>query len=248
MNLIFVTLLLSSVVSFAANKVVQKARVVDEKVVAAEGCSITGDYTNAGYTTTEYKYTVTMKVKLLQKQELYNVNVKKPLFGKLQETEIPNSKKAGPDKTVPSTRQITFVARFPTEYNRLALLKACEDESLFINTGSYPPPPPKLPEPPKKTPAPATPSTTAPSTTTKETPSLPGLPTLPETPPTSSSSTPATDLFPIVVLPGNPADTTSPALPVLPDLSSTAVTPETKPSAATTKTEVKADPKPEVKK
>ena len=232
MKLIFVTLLLSSVVTLAANKVVQKARVIDEKIVAAEGCSITGDYTNSGYATTEYKYTVTMKIKILQKQELYNVNVKKSLFGKAQETEIPNSKKAGPDKTIPSTRSISMVARFPTEFNRLGLLKACEDESLFINTGSYPPPPPLPPEPPpKKVPvvAPTTPATPL----TPGVPDIPGLPGLPSLPATPTPTTPSTDPFPIEVLPGNPLDT-APILPVLPDLTPTSTT-----TPATTKTEVK---------
>lgn len=207
MKLIFLTILLSSVVSLAANKVIQKTRVIDEKIVAAEGCSITGEYTDSGYSTTEYKYTVTMKVKLLQKQEVYNVNIKKTLFGKVQETEIPNSKKAGPDKTIASTRQISMVARFPTEFNRLGLLKACEDESLFINTGAYPPPPPLPPEPPKKTPAPATTTTPAVPGAT-DVPTLPGgLPALPETPATDSTTPAATDEFPIVVLPGNPNET-----------------------------------------
>ncbi|OYZ23721.1 MAG: hypothetical protein B7Y39_03805 [Bdellovibrio sp. 28-41-41] len=191
MKLIFVTLLLSSVVTLAANKVVQKARVIDEKIVAAEGCSITGDYTNSGYATTEYKYTVTMKIKILQRQELYNVNVKKSIFGKAQETEIPNSKKAGPDKTIPSNRSISMVARFPTEFNRLGLLKACEDESLFINTGSYPPPLPLPPEPPKKAPVvpPATPVTPLTPGGVPEIPGLPGLPDLTLTP--TSTTTPA---------------------------------------------------------
>lgn len=184
MKLVFVTLLLSSVVTFAANKVVQKVRVIDEKTVAAEGCSIAGEYTNSGYATTEYKYTVTMIITILQKQEFYNVNEKKPLFGKLRETEIPNSKKAGPDKTIPSTRSVSFVARFPTEFNRLGLLKACEDESLFINTGSYPPPPPAPPKPvvvetPKKDPV-TTPSEipVLPGDPLDTTPALPALPDL----------------------------------------------------------------------
>lgn len=233
MKLIFVTLLLSSVVSLAANKVVQKARVIDEKIVAAEGCSITGDYTNSGYATTEYKYTVTMKIKILQKQELYNVNVKKSLFGKVQETEIPNSKKAGPDKTIPSTRSISMVARFPTEFNRLGLLKACEDESLFINTGSYPPPPPLPPEPPPKKAPVVTPTTPA----VPEIPGLPGLPSLPATPTPTTPGTPATDPFPIEVLPGNPLDT-APVLPALPDLTPTS-TPATAAAAAPAKTDVK---------
>lgn len=200
MKLTFLAVLLFSMVSLAANKVVQKTHVVDEKIVAADGCSITGDFIHDPYSSTQYRYTVTMKIKLLQKQDIYLVNIKKTLFGKTTETLIPNSTKPGPDKTIASTRSITFDARFPTEVNRLALLKACEDESLFINTGAYPPPPPKPPEEPKK---PVTPPTTP---TTPTTPVLPGLPNVPGT---------TTDpLFPIEVLPGNPADL--PTLPLLP--------------------------------
>lgn len=181
MKLVLVPLLLSSLTTFAANKVVQKTRVIDEKIVAAEGCSITGEYTNSGYTTTEYKYTVTMKTKILQKQEAYSVNVKKRLLGKATETPVPNSTKPAPDKTINSTRSISFVARFPTEFNRLSLLKACEDESLFINTGSYPPPPPPPPEPPKKEPV-----IIAPPANSVQNPGLPddstGLPGMPSAP------------------------------------------------------------------
>lgn len=213
MKLTFVSVLLISTVASAANKVVQKTRVVEEKIVAAEGCSITGDYIHDAYSSTQYRYTVTMKVKILQKQEVYNVNIKKSLFSKKMETEIANSAKPGPDKTISSTRTVTFDARFPTEVNRLALLKACDDEQLFINTGSYPPPPPPPPEEPKK---PVTP----PATTTPTTPVLPGIPTVPGTPATPDP------LFPIEVLPGNPTDL--PALPALPT--------ETTPAAKTTET------------
>ena len=216
MKLTFVSVLLISTMALAANKVVQKTRVVEEKIVAAEGCSITGDYIHDAYSSTQYRYAVTMKVKILQKQEVYNVNIKKSLFGKKTETEIANSAKPGPDKTVSSTRTVTFDARFPTEVNRLALLKACDDEQLFINTGSYPPPPPLPPEEPKKPVTP--PATTTPTTPT--TPVLPGIPTIPGTPATPDP------LFPIEVLPGNPTDL--PALPALPT--------ETTPAAKTTET------------
>lgn len=197
MKLVLVTLLLSALTSLAANKVVQKTRVVDEKVVAAEGCSITGEYTENGYSSTEYKYTVTMKIKLLQKQEIYSVNVTKPFFGKAKETPVPNSTKAGPDKTVSSTRVVSFVTRFPTEFNRLALLKACEDESLFINTGAYPPPPPLPVEEPKKpvpvptTPAPVTPELFPIEVLPGPPAGMPELPTLPLDPTSTSTTKPA---------------------------------------------------------
>lgn len=203
MKLLFVSVLLLSTSALGANKVIQKTRIVDEKIIAAEGCSISGDYIHDAYSSTQYRYTVTMKIKILQKQEVFNVNVKKPLFGKKIETEIANSAKPGPDKTIASTRSVTFDARFPTEVNRLALLKACDDEQVFINTGSYPPPPPKPPEEPKK---PVTPPTTT-TPTTPTTPVLPGIPAVPGTSPTPDP------LFPIEVLPGNPAD-----LPTLPEL------------------------------
>lgn len=186
MKLTLASTLLLSVVSLAANKVVLKTRVVEEKVVAAEGCSIAGDYIHDPYSSTQYRYTVTMKVKVLQKQETYKVNIKKSFFGKTKETEIPNSRKPGQDKTVASTRSVTFDARFPLEANRLALLKACEDEQVFINTGSYPPPPPLPPEEPKK---PITPPVTP--QTPPDMPVLPGMPSTSEDP-----------LFPIETLSG----------------------------------------------
>ena len=53
MKLIIASLIVTSVWALAAgkhaNKVVQKIRVLDEKIVSAEGCSITGEPKNISY-------------------------------------------------------------------------------------------------------------------------------------------------------------------------------------------------------
>lgn len=183
MNSIIVALVLSSSIAMAASKskVVEKSRVLDEVVVAATACSISGTYDGSEYGTAGYQYTVTMQVSVKQKIEIYSVQVKKERNGRITETLIANSTKSAPDRIVASTQSITAHARYPTEDYSRYLLKGCEDEMIFINTGAYPPPPPKpvVVDPPKKeepkAPTPVTPPATDPL--------IPGLPgQLPGTP------------------------------------------------------------------
>lgn len=152
MKLIIATLIFTSTMTLAATKVVEKIRVLEEKIVSAHGCSVTGDYDNSGYGSAGYQYLVTMQVKVSQKLETYLVQLKKGLFRKATQTLVANSTKPAPERIIKKTQTITYQVRYPTEDYAQHLLKACENEMLFINTGSYPPPPPKpviVPEPPK---------------------------------------------------------------------------------------------------
>lgn len=202
MKLILIAFLYSTASVLAASKVVEKFRVVDEKVVSAHGCSIGGDFTGSIYNTGEFQYTITMKVKLKQTMESYKVTIKKPTFGgKPTETAVNNSAKPANDRYVWSTQSITRIVRSDSETHRQELIKACEAEMLFINTGAYPPPPPKPPEPPKTEVKPVTPVTPV-------VPILPD-PILPDpiVPPTESTTNGLPDI------PG-PNDSNNPLFPI----------------------------------
>ncbi|MBL7542721.1 MAG: hypothetical protein JNL11_02845 [Bdellovibrionaceae bacterium] len=153
MRLMTALLLCFGIPTLAASKVVEKTRVLEEKISSAEGCTISGDYISDDYSA-QYLYTVTMKITVLQMIEPYSAKVTRSLIGKTLETEIPNSVKPAREKTVASVQKMTHPVRYPTEQVKQSLLKSCEDEMLFINTGSYPPPPPRpvIIEKPKKTP------------------------------------------------------------------------------------------------
>lgn len=200
--LFLISMLFISTQAVAATKVAQKVRVLEERIISAESCSIAGESVNAFYGV-GYQYTVTMKVTLKQKVESYSVQVQKNIFGKISELEMKNSTKSAPERNVPSTQSIKTVVRYPDSETEKMLLKGCEDERQFINTGSYPPPPPKpvVVEKPKK-PVTTTPPVTpivppVDSTTVPVIPGLPGLPDLPggETP----ADSPLVPLFPIDV-------------------------------------------------
>lgn len=198
MKLLISLLTLISVNALAANKIAEKVRVLEEKLVSAESCSVKGEYTNNLYGDS-YVYTVTMNVTMSQKIETYSVEMKKSLTGKITEVEIPNSKKTPDERKAPSTQSIQYSVRYPGEQHRIALLKICDDERTFINTGAYPPPPPPPPRNPVIViPEPQKPATTDPLLI----PTLPGIPTVPSTPTTPSqddgSDMPVPELFPIV--------------------------------------------------
>jgi hypothetical protein len=201
MKLIFASLFFAASTTFAASKVVERFTVLEEKTIAATGCSVSGEDVDIAYGQTGYKYTATMKINVQQKVQAYSVLIKKPFFGKPKETLIPNSTKSAPDRVVAKTQSITYVVRSAHPQHVADLKKACEDESLFINTGAYPPPPPKpvIPEPPKKEPKPVTPPTVP------TLPNVPGVPGVPETP----------ELFPIVPE-ATPEDTGLPGIPATP--------------------------------
>lgn len=148
--------------TFAASNVVEKVRILEEKPIQAHSCSVTGDYTDNLYGN-GYLYTVTMKITAEQKVEIYSVQIKKGLRGKTIEIEIPNSTQAPSERTAESSQSITYPVRYPGEHHRLALMKICDDEMVFINTGAYPPPPPRPvpPEPASVTTPPNPPDETA---------------------------------------------------------------------------------------
>lgn len=118
-----------------------------------------------------------MKIKVVQKIETYSVEIKKSLFGKTTETIIANSSKASPDKTEIKTQSVTYEVRYPSEEYVQVLQKGCEDEMIFVNTGSYPTPPqkPVVVEEPKKDPA-KTPTPVTPESPALEPIQAPGLP------------------------------------------------------------------------
>ncbi len=217
MKLIIATVMCLSIVSLAASKVVEKLRVVDEKTVAADSCTVTGAYNtngaDAGYGLPGYVYTATMKIKVLQKMEAYKVQMTGGFLKKATEVLVPNSTKAAASKTVFRTQSITQLVRYPDESYRLTLQKACEDQILFINTGAYPPPPPKpvVVVPPKKE-VPKTPVV----------PTIPGLPGLPGLPTTPDPLTPN-----IPVLPGIPGIPGIPGLPTTPEPAVPVIVPPT---------------------
>lgn len=180
MKLIIATLIFTSTIALAATKVIEKVRVLEEKIVSAHGCSVSGNYDNSSYGSAGYLYLATMQVKVSQKRETYLVQLKKRLFGKPTQTLVANSTKPAPKRTITKTQTITYQVRYPSEDYAQYLLKACEDEMLFINTGSYPPPPPKpviVPEPPKPaiTPPPTDPTVILPGLPDDSVPVLPDL-------------------------------------------------------------------------
>ncbi len=205
MKLMLASVMCLSIASVAASKVVEKLRVVDEKTVAADTCTVTGAYnakgSDAGYGLPGYVYTATMKIKVLQKMEAYKVQITGGFLTKATESLVPNSTKTAPSKTVLRNQSITQLVRYPDESYRLTLQKACEDEMLFINTGAYPPPPPKpvVVVPPKKevpkTPDPLTPNIPV----LPGIPGIPGIPGLPTTPdPAVPVLVPPTSVVPVL--------------------------------------------------
>ena len=143
MKLIFTVLILSSAMAFGLSQVVQKTRVIEEKILSAQSCSIDGDYDQSGYGSAGYTYIVTMNVTASQKVETYSVQIGKSLSGKLSEKQVPNSTKPSVDRVTKTQQSITFQVRHPSLEAEQELLKACADEMVFINTGEYPPAPPK---------------------------------------------------------------------------------------------------------